>query len=95
MDNFQLCLTVQHDHQDVDSDATLTDDPRQNNSASTAGRGGATDEIAATMGGDQSDNTADVDEERRRVVPPPLADWNRSQSFPQGNGELQKTLRYF
>ncbi len=24
----------------------------------------------------------------RRTVPPPLADWNRSQSFPPGNGNL-------
>ena len=28
-----------------------------------------------------------------RSVPPPLADWNRSQSFPQGDGQLNKQDR--
>jgi hypothetical protein len=29
--------------------------------------------------------------ENRRVVPPPLADWNRSQSFPPGAGALHNS----
>jgi len=28
-----------------------------------------------------------------RIVPPPLADWNRSQSFPQGSGQPSKQER--
>ena len=67
------------DNQDVDSDETLTEEGPK--------------ERRLLREEDHDAEVGEYGEKKKRKVPPPLADWNRSQSFPPGHGELQKQTR--
>jgi len=67
------------DNQDVDSDETLTEEGPK--------------ERRQRQENEREEDDHEYLGKKKRQVPPPLADWNRSQSFPPGNGELQKQSR--
>ena len=65
---------------EIDSDGTVTDEPKYKHNNNNNN-----DSL-------QTKTTASSHQppKKQRVVPPPLADWNRSQSFPQGSvGEVK------
>jgi len=65
--NGQLRSSEHQNGHDVDSDETLTEDPKTSRERGS--------------------------QKKKRVMGPPLADWNRSQSFPQHTGQLTKQDR--